>query len=175
MKNKILLNLLITIFLTGCTTNINNPYKIKELSQLKSNDETTLFAGYSSQIDICYPSVIWTVDLIYNETNQDIICSNFSKSGEISEIDNIQKSEIEMFINTYYLITKEKLVALFPVENVSVAKKFPTKLINIQKFDATKTNDDFQNFEYIFNNGFLMLHHFCLYTDGKQDYTHLHF
>ena len=164
MGRKKILSLIVLIpFLVGCRWN-KGPYKVTELTELKSANELETLPKPNS-VSIYSGGYGWTVYFKYSSELKNIVPSrmNLSSHREIpdSEMEDYlyHEERARQFAVDYFVITSEKLPILFPVNYVNAYHVIFKKSIFIEKYqtESNREKKNYRKFEYIFDNGFLFL------------------
>lgn len=179
IKQKIILLLLIP-FLISCKSQKQGPYKVTKLSQLiyKSEIDGDFFKDFYPTLDIYNQIYQWFSILSYDQETKEMTMLYWKLLGHNEEITDDERESISNeekhirnFLNDYFLITKDNLSQLFPVEIVSASHvPFTQYHIEIKLYDssALENHDKYRLFKYRWHEqGFLTLLHTYYVENGE--------
>ena len=169
IKQKIIL-LLLTPFLISCESQKQGPYKVTKLSQLtyKSEINGDYFKDFHPTLDIYNQNYKWFSILSYDQETKEMNILRWKLLGHHEEITDDERESISdeekhirNFLNDYFLITKDNLSQLFPVEIVSASHvPWTNYYIEIKLYDSSdlENHDKYRIFKYDWHEeGFLTL------------------
>ena len=185
IKQKIILLLLIP-FLISCKSQEQGPYKVTKLTQLiyKSEINGDYFKDFYPTLDIYNQNYTWFSKLSYDQETKEMNILYWKLRGHHEEITDDERESISNeekhirnFLNDYFLITKDNLSQLFPVEIVSASHvPFTNYYIEIKLYDssAPENHDKYRIFKYRWHEeGFLTLIYTRYMENGKINYSEL--
>ena len=169
IKQKIILLLLIP-FLISCKSQEQGPYKVTKLTQLKYKSEINgdYFKDFHPTLDVYNQNYKWFSILSYDQETKEMNIYRWKLLGHYEEITDDERESIsdeekhiKNYIIDYFLITKDNLSQLFPVEIVSASHVPWTNYhIEIKLYDslALENHDKYRIFKYRWHEeGFLTL------------------
>ena len=158
--------LLLSMFVfSSCRYDFTGPYKVGELTNLKSENDSLFLKNYNHYGTIYANDKSYNVQLKYDENQKNIILFNF-----LDQIPKDTQEKSSFILNSYFFITSEKLELLFPVNNVRASyTSLVSHSITIKKFaeNENEKNRNYEKFEYVFEDGYLFLRHYYVYLDSK--------
>lgn len=173
---KVVLLFLLPLFLSSCASQKKGPYKTTALTLLKSKEEIQSYRNKVSA-SVTTRNVEFTIDIVPNPDIYDYVVDEIKAIPEEQD-DDKEKEAISSFLSTFYFITKEKLVLLFPVNSVSagyVKQFYPRNQIYIKKYDSEtdRKRQNYHYFVYSLWDNYLYLYSYSYCTFNRVNINHM--